>query len=303
MRYVFIIATILFFVGCSEKINPAQFHRITAPKSYLPSYTEITSKTQVLIAKFKGKYADIAKNYLSYILNNSKSIILLSRKFKTLKDEIKLAELAKNSNSNLNEANYLIFGTITDISTSYIYHKPYYWRDKKGRVHYVPGYYTHKACVSGNIKIIKIPQNYLAKEFFFRDCEYEDTNSRYFDYDNLIKNAIKNAVFDLKYPLYRFFSKRGYIFEIRKKDDKIILHTTLGKNFGAKKGERVDIFRIKKVKIPFTKKEKTEIVKIGEGKIEIVNNNDSWVFVTKGKNFMIGDFVKMNYKHSFWDIF
>ncbi len=293
----------MFLAGCSGKINPAEFHPINAPKNYTPSYTEITGKTQVLIAQFKGSFANLAKNYLTYILNSSKSTVILNRKFKSIKDEIKLAELAKNSSSNLNQADYLIFGKIDNITTSYTYHRPYSYKDKKGRYHFVPGYYTHKACVNGHITIIKIPQNYRAKEFFFGDCEYEDTRSSYFNYIPLIKSALKNAVFSIKDDLYRFFAKRGYVYEIRVKDDDIILHTTLGSNFGAKEGEKVDIYRIKKTKIPFTDKEKTEIIKIGEGVIKIANPNDSWILVKKGKNFMIGDFVKMNYKHSFWDIF
>jgi len=304
MRYfIIVLLSLFFFNGCSSKINPAEFHKIEAPKSYNPSYNEIIGKTNVLIADFKGRFADEAKNYLSYILNNSKSIKLLSRKFKSIKEEIKLAELAKNSASDLNQADYLIFGRISNVSTSYKYHKPYTYKDKKGKIHYVRGYYTHKACIDGNLKIIKIPENYIANNLFFGDCEYENKNSKYFNYNPLIKQAIKNSIYSIKNSLYRFFAKRGYVYEIRKKDDEIILHTTLGSEFGAKEGERVNIYRVKKIKIPFTNKEKIQIIKIGEGIIKIAHPSNSWILVEEGKNFMIGDFVRMNYKYSFWDIF
>jgi hypothetical protein len=301
------IATIIFllFLGCSSKINLNEFHPISAPKSeFTPSKNEILYKPQILITPFKGEYSSIATATLKRILISYPAVKVIERDFKSIKEEIKLAEIAKTSDTNLNQADYIIKGSIDSVYTKRIYHPPRYWRDKKGRVHSSPSYYEHIACASGHITIIKIPENYILNTQYFNDCVYETTSSGYYNYNALKIKAVKKAVESIKDSLYKIFAKRGYIFEIRKKDDEIILHTTLGKDFGAKEGEKVDIYTIKNTKIPFTDEYKTTIQKIGEGEINIANKTDSWIIVKEKKEpIKIGDFVKMNYKHSFWDIF
>ncbi len=305
MYKIIISITILFFLGCSTKINPNEFTPLNAPKSkYLPSKNEIMYKPQVLIVPFNGAYAQIATNTLREILIAYPAVKVIDRNFKSLKEEIKLAELAKTSESNLNQADYIIKGSVDSVYTKRIYHPPTYWKDKKGRIHSTKAYYEHIACANGHVIIIKIPENYILSTKYFGKCVYETSYSSYYNYESLKIKAVRRAVKSIKEDLYKIFAKRGYIYEIRKKDDDIILHTTLGKEFGAKEGERVDIFTIKKTKIPFSNEYKTEIVKIGEGEIKIADQSDSWILVTKKKeNIKIGDFIKMNYKHSFWDIF
>jgi hypothetical protein len=295
MRVIFII--VLFFLGCSTKIDINSFHPVNVKTSYTPSKNEILSKTQILIVS-KNPYL---KNSLKEILSNYKPIKVLNRNFKSLKDEIKLAELAKESNSNLNQADYIIKASINSIQKESIYHPPVYWRDKKGKLHVQRAYFTHRVCVSGELEAIKLPQNYIAFSKNLNDCQSQTSYYRYFNFSPLIISATKNSIYSIKNNLYRFFAKRGYIFEVREKDNKFLLHTTLGSDFGAKKGASVDIFRIKKVKIPFTDNYKTTIVKIGSGKIVKVEPNSSWILTDK--KVLIGDFVKMNYKTSFWDIF
>ncbi len=294
---------VIFFAGCSTKINPAQFTPVQSKMSYKPSYHEITQKTNILIVPFKGRYAKTAKDYLSYILNNYSAVKVLNRQYKSLKDEIKLSELAKNSSSNLNQADYLIFGKINYINTKTVYYPPTYYRDKKGRLHEIPGYYSHTACSGGNIKTTALPENILAKEYYFSDCTRISDNKRYIDFNPLIVSSIQNGIASLKDKIYKFFAKKGFVYEIRENDGNIILHTTLGSNFGARKDEKVDIFRYKTVKIPFSQNKKRITTKIGEGIIKIVTPDSSWVLVKKGKNFEKGDFIKMNFKDSFWDIF
>lgn len=306
---IFLLFSIFFIAGCSQTINPAQFQEINAPKAaILPSKNEITSKTQILIVPFKGKYPTInqtATVALTNLLNSYPPVKILNRNFKSLKQEIKLAELAENSNTNLNQANYIIFGKILSVTTQSVYHPPQYWKDKKGRYHEIPSYYENRACVQGVLKIVKIPQNYVASTKYFSNCVYEDDSYSLYDFTPLLIKTTNEAVYSLKDYLYRFFAKRGYVFDIRKKGDTEILHTTLGSDFGAKEGAKVDIYTIKKIKIPFTDETKTQIVKIGTGEISnVVNKNDSWIIVKKlNQPVKIGDFIKMNFEHSFWDIF
>jgi len=305
MYKIFIVLTALFFLGCSSKINPNEFKPLNAPKSeFIPSKNEITYKPQILIVSPFDKYSQIAAQTVKEILISYPAVKVIQREFKSLKEEIKLAELAKTSESNLNQADYIVKVFIDSINTKRIYHPPTYWRDKKGRVHSTKAYYEHIACASGHISVIKIPENYIISTKYFKKCISYVSYSYNYNYESLKLKALRSAIYSIKEDLYKIFAKRGYIYEIRKKDDEIILHTTLGKEFGAKEGEKVDIYTIKKIKIPFSEEYETKIVKIGEGEINIAAQNDSWVVVTdKKETIKIGDFVKMNYKHSFWDIF
>ncbi len=301
----FIYLLIILFLGCANKININEFSPINAKKSeFLPTKNEIFYKPQVLIAKFNGNYSNIAKDFLIDVLSNIKSIKLLNRKFTSLNEEIKLTELAKSTKSNLNQADYLIYGEISNIYTKRIYHPSYRYKDKKGKIHYTRAYYEFRACVEGDITITKLPENILIKRIPFSSCTYDNKYSYFYDFKPLIIQALQTSIYNIKTNLEKIFAKRGYIFEIRKKDNTTILKTTLSSNFGAKVDENVDIYTIKKVKIPFSNDYKKEIVKIGEGKIIQVTNDYSWILVKKAtQDIKIGDFVKMNYKHSFWDIF
>jgi hypothetical protein len=306
---IFLSFIIILLSGCSQKINPVNFNPVNAPKSkFLPSKNEIYSKTQILIVPFKGKNETLnetATATLKTLLENYPPIKILNRPFRSLKQEIKLAELAKTTNSNLNQADYIIEGKIISTSTKSIYHPPQTWKDKKGHYHTIPGYYENRACVNGVINIIKIPENYFLRSKYFSYCTYEDDSYAIYNFIPLLTYATKQAILSLKDYLYKTFAKRGYIFEIRKKGDTEIIHTTLGSNFGAKEGEKVDIYTVKEIKVPFSSQTKKEIIKIGNGVISnVVNPNDSWIIVKNIKEpIKIGDFVKMNYHHSFWDIF
>jgi hypothetical protein len=294
----------LLFLGCSYKINPNEFAPINAKKSkILPSKQEIYSKTQILIITPKKTPPNIqAKSAIESLLSSNNSVIILNRKFNSIEDEIKLAEEAKKSKTNLNQANYIVEVAITSGSTSTTYHPPVYWRDKKGKIHKTPAYYSHRACVGGYIKIIKIPEQ-ITTTLPLYDCESENTQSRYYNFDYLINSAIKEAIFDKKDDLYEIFAKRGYVFEIRKKDDTTILHTTLGSEFGAKEGEVVNIYTLEVKKEPFSNKEKIIQKKIGEGVIsDKIEPDSSWIIVKKAKEpIKIGDFVKINYHYSIFE--
>ncbi len=297
---------IIFFLGCAQKINPNEFHPIIAQKAKIqPSLREIQYKPNVIIfTKDNNFYEKKAKEILENLLINSKYVNILNRA-SSIKDEIKLAENAKATNSNLNQADYIIIVDIHPISYNVRYIPPTYYKDKKGRIHKIPGYYEYEACSSGYINIYTTLPYKMNKSIYTSGC-YRATSSFYENIkEYVILKSIKQAINNAKYSLYKFFTPKGYIFEIRKKGDKIILHTTLGKANGAKEGERVNIYEKKIVKLPFSKKSIIEEVKIAEGIISnVVNENDSWVIVERYTQLpKIGDYIKMNYRYSFWDIF
>ncbi|MEO1927195.1 MAG: hypothetical protein ABGX26_00710 [Nautiliaceae bacterium] len=305
-KAVYLTISGLIFLGCSTKINPNEFTKINAQQSsYKPSKQELYSKTQVLVVPFNGNRYNtldqIATNRLKTLLSNYKAVVVLNRNYSSLKKEIQLAEEAKKAQTNLNQADYIIKGKILSTQTSSEYIPPSSWKDKKGKIHYTPAYYSNKACVFGSLTIIKIPQNYIAKTLNLSDCEHSTSKSRLYNFSYLLSKATSNAIEDKKDFLYNFFAKKGYVYEVRKKDNKTILHTTLGSNFGAREGVDVEIFTIKETKVPFSNEIKREEIKIGEGEISnVLHPNDSWIIVDKVQQpVKIGDYVKIHQNSSF----
>ncbi len=305
--YKFIgIVIFLFIIGCAPKINPNEFHPIIAQKSIIqPSPREIRYKPNVIIfTKEKNYFEKQAKQYLENLLINSKYTNILNRN-STIKDEIKLAEDAKATNSNLNQADYIIIENITPKTYNVKYIPPSYYKDHKGRLHKIPGYYEYKACSSGYINIYNVVPYKLIKSIYASGC-FSTTTPNYQNIKNyVLLQSIYSAIDNIKYSLYKIFTPKGFIFEIRKKDDEIILHTTLGYKNGAKEYAKVNIYEKKLIKLPFSNKKIIEEVKIGEGIISnVIHQNDSWIIVKKYTQIpKIGDYVKMNYKFSFWELF
>jgi len=287
----------LLFSGCSVKINPNEFNRVDAKKSiYQPSKREIYQKINVLVLPFKGRFANVARDELISLLSQN-GLRILNRRYLGKLKEIKLAEKAQAAGVDLDQADYIISGEVNSISKSIRYYPPIYKKGKK----ISRGFYEYSICVRGSIKIIKLPEDELKKSLSFDGCKsfifyYKTRNLR-----DLIISTIKDRIRSLKTSLYKLFAKKGFVYEIRQKGDTIILHTTLGKEFGAKSGMRVNIYTYKRVKIPFTNEYKKEAVKIGEGEISnVVNRYDSWIVVDKLKEEVkIGDFVKASYE-SHW---
>ena len=307
MYKLFIIfLPIIIFLGCSNKINPAEFHPIIAQKAKIqPSIREIKHKPNIIIfTKHKNYYEIKAKEYLENLLTNSKFVTILNRNT-TIKDEIKLAENAKATNSDLNQADFIIIEDITPKMYDIKYIPPKYYKDKKGRIHKIKGYYVYKACSSGFINIYNVLPYKLLSSIKAYGCYTTFSYKRENLKNYVILKSIESAIDNIKCSLLKLFSPKGYVFELRKKDDVLILHTTLGSENGAKEGDKVDIYEKVVIKIPFSNKEIIEEKKIGEGVISnAINKFDSWVIVKKYTQMpKIGDFVKMNYKFSFWDIF
>ena len=296
----------LFLLGCAPKINPNEYHPVIAQKAkILPSKTDINNKPNIIIfTKQKNIYETRAKEDLSNLLINSSYVNILSRN-SNIKDEIKLAENAKATNSNLNQADFIIIEDITPKTYNEKYIPPQYYKDKKGKYHKIPGYYLYKACSGGYINIYNILPYTLTKSIYTSGCFSTTTPTYQYIKNYVTLNSIKQSINNSKYQLYKFFTPKGYIFEIRKKGDEIIIHTTLGKNNGAREYAKVNIYEKKLITIPFSNKKIIEEKKIGEGIISnIVNENDSWVIVNKTtQSVKIGDYIKMNYKFSFWSMF
>jgi len=305
-KFIISLVAIILFSGCAEKINPNEFHPIITQKAPIqPTPREIRYKPNVIIfTKEKTYYQQKAKEILENLLLNSKYVNILNRN-SNIKNEIKLAENAKATNSDLNQADFIVISDITPKTYNEKYIPPQYYKDKKGQIHKIPGYYSYEGCSSGYINIYNVLPYKLISSIYANGCFYTTTPNHQNIKNYVLLQSIYKTIENAKYNLYKVFTPKGYIFEIRKKDDEIILHTTLGKINGAKEYERVNIYEKKLIKTPFSNKTNIEEVKIGEGIISnVVNQNDSWIIVKKYKQLpKIGDYIKMNYEHSFWDIF
>jgi len=303
-KLFFFLFLFLLLTGCSNKISLNEYGHYNAPKSeFQPSESDLHKKYRVIVTvdETDRNYIFLSRaaaDSIKAVLSSYKPVVVLNRKFKSIKEEIKLYEEAKNAQIDLNQADFIIFTEIDDAQTKSVYIPRRVWRDKKGRVYVNPAYYINKACVRGNIEIVKIPENKVVQNIPLYACVSENSSYRTVNYKNLLLRAVERAVGYQKDNLYKLFSVKGYVYEVRKNEDSTILHVTVGRNDGVREGMKVGIYTIKKRIEPFSGKVKTETVKIGEGEISnIINSEDSWVIVDKVKEEVkIGDFVKPLYE-------
>ena len=311
MRF-FLFIILFFLTGCSNKINLTDFRPYFVPKSPNAPKNFTSKIKKISIVKFpKYLYENIdlsksATYEIITLLQTSRFVKILRIIDKSkIKDEIKAAEIAKETNSDIG-ADYLIKGTIINATYTPIYHKGffYYIKNKKGEKirKYSPPYYSYEACVNTNIQILKLPSLNIKFDQTYQSCEdYIDKTDYLRFYSNLLLNATKKSIFSSFDDLKKFFAPKGYIYEVRKNDDKIIAKITLGKNQGMSEGLKLNIYEIKTDKITGEK----ETYKIGEAKVSnIIFDNSCWIIIDDNtKNLKIGDFVKPNFETSFWDIF
>jgi len=186
MRFFFFLLPVLLFLGCSSKINLADYRPAYVPKnSAAPAdFSPKIKKVSIIkFPKYKYKNLDLSQNAtyrLSFLLQNSKFVkILRVINEKKIKDEIKAAEIAKETNSDIG-ADYLIKGAILNVTYTPKYHKGYYYyvKNKKGEKikKYSPPYYSYEVCTQINIQILKLPQIQSSYERIFSGCSYYSDN-------------------------------------------------------------------------------------------------------------------------------
>ncbi len=301
--FIHIIAAATIITGCTQSVNPDSYAPVNAPvSSYKPSQKEMNSKNHILVVPFNDGHYKIDQtvtNKLKSLLAKDTAVKLIERKHTSVDKEIALAEEAKKADTDLNQADYIIKGKISTLTTKSVYHP-----EKKIKTYtYKKSYYENSACIQGEITIIKIPENYILKTIKFQKCEKSETPNQISNFDTMLNTAINDSLNELKKIFYNLFAKKGYIFEIRKKDDTTILHTTLGSNTGAKEGVEVYIYTIKETKLPYSDKTKKEEIKIGTGTIsETIYPDNCWVTVNEiSQPVKINDFVKPHYGTSFFN--
>ncbi len=320
-KWIFSVIALFLFYGCGTSINLSEYRKIPISKSPLaPSKQELKREKipNVLIQEFDDTSSEVAikaslsKNLPKMLENRlaeSKLVHILHRNKKfSLKEEIKAKELAVETGTDVGQADYIINGYITNayFTSNYVDSKIY----TVITLVTLPPKYEYKACVSGAIEILELPDMKVAKIIRFEGCATDSENFSVFKkpktQDNgLVVKAGENGIDSASYEIKNFFAikDKGYIFEMRKnKDGDSIIRTTFGKKQGAEEGLKVDIFKLQKHTNPLTEETSIDEVKIGEGVISNqIENSSSWVIVKElesNSKIEIGDFVKPHYKES-----
>ena len=312
MRFSFFVLALIFFTGCSSKINLSDYHPIYVPKSNVAPKSLKPSIKKISLLKFPPYYfrnVNVSENTfyaLNSLLQSSRFVKILRIIDKNqIKEEIKAAEISKETSSSLG-ADYLLEGRVLNATYTPHYHKGYYYyvKTKHGKIRkYSPPYYSYEACVELNVKLLSLPQLTNDYDENFIGCKsYYDNNTFIKFYPNLVLSASNKAANTAVNNLKKFFAPKGYIYEARKDGDDIIAKITLGSNQGMKEGMELNIYRLQKD--PVTGE--IEKYKIGEGEVSnIIFANSCWIKVDLDDNqhLEIGDMVTPTFNSSFWDIF
>ena len=296
------------FTGCSNKINLAEYRPMVAQKNELApkNLTEHKIHKAAIVEFDSYKYKNIdpsklATNQLKAQLTQSKFVKIDKVLQKNKIDEyIKLAE-AEDEGGNKKVHHYIIEGSIQAISYTPTYHPASSWRDKKGRIHYVPPYWSYEVCSDIQTDILDVP----SLENRFSNLEHtcinhsggDNQGKTFFPY--LINNSVKEAIKDSADKINKFFAPKGYILEVKRKDDDIIAKISLGKKQGVHPGMEFIIYNLQKDSdTGDINKYKIATAKVGDNTIFA---NSSWITVDleENQNLKIGDLVEPNLEEGF----
>jgi uncharacterized protein YceK len=323
--------------GCGTAITLSEFKPVELERSkYIPSKDEINNASlpKVIITdidnnKFAvAEMANLGKSLSSNInqtLAQAKSVSIINRaEDRTLDEEIKASELSREIGSDVGQADYVISGEISNASYDYKFNEGYYYyveertdkKDKNGKYIYVkkrkysPPYIKYTSCVSGNIKILTLPELGEVKSIGFDGCSSTSEEARSprdakRSNSSLVRDSGVNALSSTVYPLKNFFAKKGYIYEMKQDGSDLIVKTNLGTRYGAREGESVIIYAIEDHYNMLSNESKPSEIVIGEGKISNqISSEYSWIIVdelNEETTIKAGDFIKIRYANSyFW---
>jgi len=314
------IITFLSLSGCGTAIELSKFTPVSIVKSPNAPSKKMLEKyeaSKVIITDLDNNSIKLAvesslgksmSSALNSKLADSTSIQIVKRiDSVSLTQEIKAKELAMQTGVDVGEVDYIISGSISNVTYDYSF-APGYTLEIAGKKIPMPPKWNYKACVSGDIKIYSLPNLKVKKSIPFNECSSSSTDATTYRYPKikdygLVRQAGEEGIDSASYEVKNFFVKKGYIYEMRRDDDgNTILKTSLGKKDGAKEGLKVEIFTIKDIKNPLTEETVKEEVKIGDGVVtNQIGNSFSWIKIenlNSGESIMIGDFIKIQYQES-----
>jgi hypothetical protein len=312
--------------GCSSAINISTYNPVTLKKGkHIPSKEQLGGggASKVIIMDISdnnianAKKAQLGKSMASNInkeLSENKNVKIMKRVSSSsykeiLSKEIKAAELGKEMGEDIGQADYLLTGQISNTTFSNKFKEAYTTTDKDGKTSAHPAEITYKSCVEGTLKVFALPDLNEVKSKSFDECssfseEARSPSDAKPSNGSLERKAGAEAMNSASYELKNLFTPKGYIFEMRKDGDNIIIKTALGSKIGAKEGEDVEIYSIEDVNNPLTGETTQTAVLIGKGEIsDKVTPAYSWIVIDKlydGRDIKLGDYIKIKYEESIW---
>jgi hypothetical protein len=322
----------MLFLGCSStKINLKEFSPAPIIKSqFAPSKQQIqNSQTlpKVLIMNFDESNIKLAKNAglgnvlantLNSALSSSKVVDVVKRvEFYNLKDEVKAAKISKELQTNIGAANYVITGTVDNVTFNSTFfpknvtykkvkaydrnNKPY----NKVKKIIIPAYARYESCVNGSVKIYTLPELATKNSYSFSSCNLYFQDTLYASLmkksdPSLTRKSAQKGIYSKLNSIKNNFSKKGYIFERKINEDKDnIFNITLGYNQGIKEGQTANIYTTKNSFSPLLNEKIKQKTFIGKAVIsDQVFENNAWIILEKlneNEVIKIGDEVKIIY--------
>jgi len=329
IQFIIAILMVVVLTGCGTSINLTKYSPSTLDKTkYMPSKKQIMSDSlpKVIVMNLDNNDMKTATQAnlggsmatkINSLLTKGKSVRILKRIQKVSYDkmisrEIKAAQLSKELGTDVGGADYIITGQIGNSTYDHSFREGYYYyvKTKKGKVkRYASPTMSYTACATGNIKIFTLPTLLEADSFEFDECVKKSTVVRSSRdivrrNDGLIRRAGDEGADTISYALKNFFSKKAYIYEMKKESSNRIVKVTLGLNHGAKEGEEVNFYKVEDSFNVLTEQSKQEEIIIGTGTIsDQITETSSWVIVDElnlGKTIQAGDFIKINYEEGFF---
>jgi hypothetical protein len=118
-----------------------------------------------------------------------------------------------------------------------------------------------------------------------------------------VRDAITDAIGDVKGKLLTELSPRGYIVDRRSKDKKSIFRALISRQTGAKQGDVVEIFSLRQnvIEIGSVRRTTSEEVRVATGRVtNNINNDFSWIIIDDEKQaaqVRQGDVVRVRHRN------
>lgn len=317
---------LIFLTGCSTKVGPlSKFQPISlAPADVMPTKSQLKdTTTKVILFKVDDSRFRVAKKAglgqtigvdLVKKLGRGGGIEIIDRTAaSSLEDEIRLAELSSDGGTNdveLSVASYALKPEISGASFGSHYTAPVVWKDKEGKEHKTPAFFTYTADVSGVVKVFGVPSMKILKVVSFagtatsREVVNNRTRRKQSD-DALMQKASRFGINNSRITLLNFLAPKGYVLAKRIKDDDTIVQITLGSANGIKQDDSVIFYTMITEENPLSGEIDTIETRIAEGvATEHISANKAWVKIDEeSRPIRLGDYTKKRYESSFFDAF
>jgi hypothetical protein len=277
----------------------------------VPANTDPSRRTRVVVipsedsASARGAgLAAVASSALETMLGSG-GVEVIDRKLAgKLEDELKVAELkGSGSYGGPDVADYAIRVVMGNAGWNSTYvNASQYKNPLTGKIDTIPASYTHTATSQMSLKIFQLPSLKLVDQM---DASGKVNNTGQQraagpgDALGLMRTATDSGIKGKRNEVLNEFAPKGYITDKRTKDKKAIFRVQLGKNTGAKQGDKVEIWTVQKVGNSFDE------VSLGTGVMsDLVGNEGSWILVEDEKlasRVRKYDYVKVKMGGGFFD--